>query len=59
MILVETIMNIKVVELNKIYNIYFGHFFIRQIDSNVAHKIYISLSLIVYETTRVICKICE
>ena len=30
MISAEKIMNIKVVELNKIYNFYFGHLFIRQ-----------------------------
>jgi hypothetical protein len=51
----EKVMNIKVVELIKIYNFYFGHFFIRQSGSNIVHKIYISL--IVYETIRVMCKI--
>jgi len=45
MISAEKIMNIKVIELNKIYNFYFGQFFIRQNDSNIAHKIYISLLL--------------
>ena len=36
-------MNNKVVELIMIYNIYFGHFFIRESGSNIVHKIYISL----------------
>jgi hypothetical protein len=36
-------MNIKVVELIKAYNFYFNHFFIRQSDSNIFHKTYISL----------------
>jgi len=45
-------MNIKVVELNKIYNFYFGHFFIRQIDSNVAHKIYICISYCLWNYKR-------
>ena len=40
----EKVMNMKVVELIKIYNFYFGYFFIRQSDSNIVHKIYISLS---------------
>ena len=35
-------MNIKVVELIKIYNLYFGYFFIRQSGSNIVHKICIS-----------------
>ena len=35
--------NIKVVQLIKIYNFYFGHFFIQQNDYNIVHKIYISL----------------
>ena len=39
----EKVMNIKVVRLIKIYNFYFGHFFIRQCDSNIVHKIYLSL----------------
>ena len=39
----EKVMNIKVVRLIKIYNFYFGHFFIRQSDTNTIHKIYISL----------------
>ena len=43
MILAEKVMNIKVVELIKIYNFYFDHFFIRQSGSNIVHKIYISL----------------
>jgi hypothetical protein len=34
-------MNIKVVELIKIYNFYFGHFSIWQSDSNIVHKFYI------------------
>jgi hypothetical protein len=38
------------------YNIYFGHFFIWQIDNNVVHKIYISEF---NETRRKIYKICE
>jgi hypothetical protein len=36
-------MNIKVVEPIKTYNFYFGYFFIRQSDSNIVHKTYISL----------------
>jgi hypothetical protein len=43
MISVEKVINIKVVELIKIYNFYFGHFFIRQSGNNIIHKIYISL----------------
>jgi hypothetical protein len=43
MISAEKVMNIKVVELIKIYNFYFDHFFIQQSGSNIAHKIYISL----------------
>jgi len=39
----EKVINIKVVELIKIYNFYFGHLFIRQNDSNIVHKSYISL----------------
>jgi hypothetical protein len=35
MISTEKVMNIKVVELIKIYNFYFGHFFIRQNGSNI------------------------
>jgi len=43
-------MNIKVVELIKIYNFYFGHLFIRQ--SGIVHKFYISLieRMKLYET---------
>jgi hypothetical protein len=37
MISVEKVMNIKVVEIIKIYNFYFGHFFIRQSDNNIVH----------------------
>ena len=40
----EKVINIKVVQLIKIYNSYFGHLFIRQSDSNIVHKFYISLS---------------
>jgi hypothetical protein len=43
MISAEKVMNIKVVELIKIYNFYFDHLFIRQSDSNIVHKIYLSL----------------
>jgi hypothetical protein len=43
MISSEKAMNIKVVELIKIYNFYFGYLFIRQSDSNIVHKIYVSL----------------
>jgi hypothetical protein len=43
MISAEKVMNIKVVEPTKIYNFYFGHFFIWQSGSNIVHKIYISL----------------
>ena len=43
MVLAEKVINNKVVELIKIYNFYFGHFFIRENDSNIVHKIYISL----------------
>jgi hypothetical protein len=42
MISTEKVMNIKVVELIKIYNFYFGHFFIQQSGGNIVHKIYIS-----------------
>jgi len=38
------VINIKVVQLIKIYNSYFDHLFIRQSDSNIVHKFYISLS---------------
>jgi hypothetical protein len=51
MISPEKIMNLKVIELIKIYNFYSGHFFIRQSGSKIVHKIYISI--------REICKICE
>ena len=40
------VINIKVVQLIKIYNSYFGHLFIRQSDSNIVHKFYISQSFI-------------
>jgi hypothetical protein len=40
----EKVMNIKVVELIKIYTFYFGHLFIQWNDSNIVHKIYISHS---------------
>jgi hypothetical protein len=43
MISAEKVMNIKVVQLIKIYNVYFGHLFIRKTDSNIVHKSYISL----------------
>jgi hypothetical protein len=43
MISAEKLMNIKVVQLIKIYNFYFGYLFIRQSDSNIIHKFYISL----------------
>jgi hypothetical protein len=52
MISAKEVINNKVVELNKIYNFYFGHFFIqqndssslkKQSDSNIVHKFYISL----------------
>ena len=44
MIPAEKVINIKVVQLIKIYNSYFGHLFIRQSDSNIVYKFYISLS---------------
>jgi hypothetical protein len=43
MISSEKAMNIKVVELIKIYNFYFGYLFIWQSDSNIIDKIYVSL----------------
>jgi hypothetical protein len=43
MISAKKLMNIKVVELIKIYNFYFGHLFIRQNDNNIVNKFYISL----------------
>jgi hypothetical protein len=43
MVSAEEVMNIKVEELIKIYYFYFSYFFIRQSDSNIVHKIYISL----------------
>ena len=45
----EKVMNVKVVQLIKKYNFYFGHFFIWVSDSNIVHKIYISYSLWPYE----------
>ena len=45
MILAEKVINNKVVELIKLYNFYFGHFFIRESGSNIVHKIYLSLLL--------------
>ena len=57
MVSAEKVSNNKVIELIKIYNFYFGHFFIRESGSNTVHKIYISL--IVYETIWEICKIYE
>jgi hypothetical protein len=45
----EKVMNIKVVELIKIYNFYFGHCFIQQSGSNIVHKLtYLSYSFINY-----------
>jgi hypothetical protein len=49
MISAEKVTNIKVVELIKIYNFYFDHFFIRQSDSNIVRKFYISYSSINYK----------
>jgi hypothetical protein len=43
MISAKKVMNIKVIELIKIYNFYFDYLFIQQSDSNIVHKIYISL----------------
>jgi hypothetical protein len=43
MISAAKVVNIQVVRLIKIYNFYFDHLFVRQIDSNIVHKIYISL----------------
>jgi len=43
MILGDKVMNIQVVQLIKIYNFYSGHLFIRQSNSNIVHKFYISL----------------
>jgi hypothetical protein len=34
----KKIMNIKVVELIKIYNFYFGHLIIHQSDNNIVHN---------------------
>jgi hypothetical protein len=39
----EKVMNIKVINLFKIYNLYFGHIFIHESDNNIVHKIYIFL----------------
>jgi len=43
MISAKKVMKIKVVELIKIYNFYFGHLFTRQSYSNFIHKFYVSL----------------
>ena len=51
------VINIKVVQLIKIYNSYFGHLFIRQSDSNIVHKFYISLSN--FHKLRQRCRNCE
>ena len=48
----EKVMNIKVLELIKIYNFYFGHLSIRQSGSMHCSQIYLF-------TIREICKICE
>ena len=37
------VINNKVVEHIKIYNFYFGHFFIRESGRNIVHKIFVSL----------------
>jgi hypothetical protein len=51
------VINIKVVQLIKIYNSYFDYLFIRQIDSNIVHKFYISLSK--FHKLRQRCRNCE
>jgi len=43
MILAGKVMNIKVIELIKIYNFYFSHLFVWDCCGNIIHKIYISL----------------
>ena len=57
MIPAEKVINIKVVQLIKIYNSYFCHLFIRQSDSNIVHKFYISLSK--FHKLRHRCRNCE
>jgi hypothetical protein len=58
MISAEKVIANKIVELIKIYNFYFGHFFIWESGSNIVHK-NLHISLIIYETIREICKIYE
>jgi len=43
MISCEKVINKKVIEVIKTYNYYFVHFSIRQSDTNIVHKFYISL----------------
>ena len=57
MIPAEKVINIKVVQLIKIYNSYFDHLFIRQSDSDIVHKFYISLSK--FHKLRLRCRNCE
>ena len=40
----EKVMNIKVIELVKMYNFYFGHFFIRQSGSKHCSQIHKTLT---------------
>jgi hypothetical protein len=49
MISIEEVINIKVVELIKIYNFYFGHFFIRRSGSkHCSQMTYLLYSFINY-----------
>ena len=59
MISAEEVMNIKVVELIKIYNFYFGHFFIRQSGSKHCSQMTYHLnSFINYVRDLWICEQC-
>jgi hypothetical protein len=44
MILAPQVINNKVVELTKVYNFYFGHFFIEQSDSLHCSQLHKSLT---------------
>ena len=55
----EKLFDYKVVQLLKIYKVYFGHFFIGQSDNNVVYKIYIShISFMKVEEIYKICEQC-
>ena len=59
MISAEKFMNIKFVDLIKIYNFYFAHCFIRQSGSNIVHKLtYLSYSFKNYAKDLWICEQC-